>query len=304
MSLEQLTFKSHFGINDKTHVEFINIPLEEDLTAFICPFLIANNKEIPLVREIYAQITSFLKNLNKGFIVTNNRLGGLSFLSHLHEPNEYHLGYSGRNRGKAIAGLKAEIIFAALRNNRFAKKGISITNEAHNVLLLVEGIGQDIMSDTIANVSRDILAEFTEQQCLLHKIQTFATNIEYYNPINGLWSNKTYNLPYYKGKQIILLPKKIVSGSRAYTNHYNYFVTSNHIAVEILNNKIEVPKETKLVSKLKDGTKKAIMKQIYKTYKKPKSQLIDFVLKYQGSLQEFLDYAKDHYPELEVETLI
>lgn len=301
--MKNLTFKSHFGINPKTLVEFIDIPLDEDLTAFICPFLIANNRDIPMVDEIYAQVSAFLQKLNRSFIIPNNRVGGLNFLSHLHEPNEYHLGYSGRNKGKAIAGLKAEIIFASLRNNRFARTGITITNEAHNVLLLVEGIGQDIMSDTIANVSRDIFSEFTEQQCRKHGIPTSKVDIEYYDPISATWCKKSYNLPSYKGKVIILLPKKIISGGRAYSTHYNYFVASHHISADIMKNKIEVSDDSKCVSKLKDGTKRAIVKEIYRNYKKPKDKLIDFVLEYQGSLQEFLDYAKFHYPELDIDLM-
>lgn len=302
--MSKITFKSHFGISTTTPVGFIDIPLEEDLTAFICPFLIANNRHIPLVNEILRQVTSFLKTLNRSYIVPNSRAAGLQFLSHLHEPNEYHLGYSGRNLGKAIAGLKAEIIYTSLRNNRFAKKGVTITNEAHNVLLLVDGIGQDIMSDTIANVSRDILADFTEKQCAMHGIITTATQIEFYDSVTATWSSKTYNLPYYKSKPIILLPKKIVSGTRSYSNHYNYFIASNHIAKEILNNETEVTQQSEFVSLLKDGTKKAIAKQIYKVHRKPKSQLVDFAVQYQSSLIEFLDYAKTHYPELDVDDIL
>ncbi|WP_117590892.1 hypothetical protein [Flavobacterium subsaxonicum] len=298
-----MTFKEHFGIPNDTVVDFLDIPLEEDLTAFICPFLIANNRDIQLVNEIYAQITAFLQKLNRNFIVPNNRIGGLEFLSHLHEPNEYRLGYSGRNKGSGIADLKAEIIFVSLRNNRFAQQGVTITNEAHNVLLLVKGIGQDIMSDTIANVSRDILAEFTEQQCIQYGVQTYNTAIEYYDPLTSLWSTRNYDLPYYNGKVIILLPKKIASGNRQYTNHYNYFLAGNHIAKDILNDKVDIP-DGKFIAELKDGTKKIIVKQIYRTFRKPKNKLIDFVVNYQGSLLEFLDYAKTHYPELDMSSII
>jgi len=38
----------------------------------------------------------------------------------------------------------------------FSSFGITITDEAHNVLLLVDGIGPDIMSDIISNICKDI----------------------------------------------------------------------------------------------------------------------------------------------------
>ena len=73
---------------------------------------------------------------------------------------------------------------------------------------VVEGIGQDLMSDTISNVCRNIFAEFTEEQCLKYKIPTLKTKVRFYNPNSGKWETKEYNLPTYKGKKIIRLGTK------------------------------------------------------------------------------------------------
>ncbi|WP_134385249.1 hypothetical protein [Flavobacterium psychrophilum] len=301
--MHKYTFKDHFRINKRDFVEFANIPLDGDLLAFICPFLIANNKDDEdIADKIYLQLEDFFINLNKNYIVPNDRKNGLIFLSELHEPNEYHFGYSGTNKGKAIASEKAEIIYDSLRRNKLAKQGITISNEAHNILLLVEGIGQDLMSDTISNVCRNIFAEFTENQCAKYKIQTFKTKVKYYNSVTGKWDTKEFNLPQYKGKRLILVPKFIVSGGRAYSTRYNYFISSNFISKDIMSNKVKV-KNNKMVSILKDGTKKCIIKEIHKAYGKPKSGLVDFVLQYQGSLQDFLDYCKLHYPAIDLDNI-
>jgi hypothetical protein len=133
-----MNFKQHFNIPTTQPVEFLNIPLNEDLEAFIDPFLIANNKQDRLIDVIFSQLTGFFTKLNQTYIVPNNRNQGLIFLDNLHEPNEYHLGYSDSNKGKAISGTRADTIFDALRNNILARAaGVTITNEAHNVLLLV-----------------------------------------------------------------------------------------------------------------------------------------------------------------------
>lgn len=299
---QKYTFKDHFRINKRDFVEFVNVPLDGDLLAFICPFLIANNRDEEIVDRIYLQLESFFIDLNRNYIVPNNRKNGLFFLSELHEPNEFHLGYSDSNKGKAIAHEKAETIYDSLRRNKLAKQGISITNEAHNILLLVEGIGQDLMSDTISNVCRNIFAEFTENQCLKYKIQTFKTKVRFYNSVTGKWDSKDYNLPQYKGKKIILVPKFIVSGGRAYSTRYNYFISSNYISKDIMTNKVKA-KNDKMISTLKDGTKKSIIKEIYKVYGKPKGGLVDFVLEYNGSLDDFLDYCKLNYPSLNLDDL-
>lgn len=293
-------FSTHFKIHS-TQVEFVDIPLDGDLLAFICPFLIANNRQDPRIDAVYKQMSSFLTKLNRNFVMTNDVVNGLRFLSHLHEPNEYHLGYSDANKGKAMARERSQTVFDSLRRNRFAQQGISITNEAHNVLLLVDGIGQDIMSDVIANVCRNIFAEFTQEQCVKHNVPTIPTNIEYYNSTTGRWEMASYNLPEYKGKRIILLPNDIASGSRMYATHYNWFISSNYISVDLMKAKDEP--DNKTVIELKDGTKRAIIKEIYRTFKKPKHDLIDFVVKYPGSLDQFLDYAKENYPALNLDDI-
>lgn len=297
-----ITFKTQFRIT-APQVDFIDIPVDDDdLLAFICPFLIVNNQDDPRFRQIYLQMKSFLTKLNRSYILPNDEPNGLRFLSHLHEPNEYHLGYSESNKGKAISKERAQTIFDSLRRNRFAQHGSSTTNEAHNVLLLVEGIGQDIMSDTIANVCRNIFAQFTEQQCFLHNVPTVPKQIEFYDPQVGNWSTQVFNLPEYMGKTIILLPKKIIAGERMYFNLYNWFISSNYISVDLMKNP-NANSKSKTIKLMKDGTKRAIIKEIYKVYRKPKNSLIDFVIKYPGSLDQFRDYAKSNYPALNLDGL-
>jgi len=291
-------FKEHFGIPKKQEVDFLDIPLDNDIEFFIDPYLIANNRSMKINDDIYVQLKSFFGKLNQDFIVPNNKVLGLDFLDNLHEPNEYHLGYSGTNKGAAISETRAQTIFDSLRNNRFAKVGISITNEAHNILLLVTGIGQDIMSDTIANVCRNIYAEFTFQQCQKFKIPTQPYKRHFYNINTNAWETESFELPEYRGKPIILLPRNIISSTRSYVNHYNYFIAGNYISKEVLAGKMLVAADGTYIRTFKDGTKKAIIKKIAESCYKAKDDLIDYVLEYGGSLESFLDYAKEHYPAI------
>lgn len=303
--LQMETFNSYFTKLKNNEIDFVDIPLMEDLEAFICPFLIENNKlSNPIAFEVYERIHQFLIKLNRDFIKPNKRNEGIEFLSHLHEPNEYHLGYSDRNKGKAVSDVRAEVIYDALRNNSFSRQNNAITNEAHFVLLLVKGIGQDIMSDIIANVCRDIFAEATLKICKKHKISTITVKIDFYNALTEKWETKSADLPNFVGKPIILLPKFIISGGRAYSNLYNWFIAKNYLSFEILNRKKPLSTDSNFISKLKDGTRKAIVKKIYQAYKKPKNELIEFVKKFSGSLDEFVWYAKEHYPELNLDDVV
>ena len=302
--MKKLQFSHHFIPANKGNVEFFDIPLDEDIEAFIDPFLVANNRDDKIINSIYDQTVDFFTKLNRSFIKTNDRKNGLIFLSHLHEPNEYHLGYSDANKGKAISGEKATQIFDALRNNRFATAGVGITNEAHNVLLLVKGIGQDNISDVFANVCRNLLVAYTKRVCNNYKIPAMNTVIDYYDPIKKDWISTQAPLPHYKGKQLILVPKGVISGNRHYSSHYNWFIASRYISKELLSGKRPASKNKKMIVTLTDGTKKAIIKEIYRFYKKPKDELIEFVKHFTGSLDEFLRYAKEHYPELDLDKFL
>lgn len=295
------TVTTHFGITKGQIINFVDVTLEEDLEAFVCPFLIENNKAEKIVQNVYTRLVAFFTKLNRDFIVPNDRKNALLFLSHLHEPNEYRLGYSGSNKGKAVGGPKAENIFDSLKNNRFAKAGsTTITNEAHNILLLVKGIGQDIMSDVIVNVCRDIFADFTRDECTRLGIKLNKSQIDFYDDKTATWTQREAMLPFYL-RDLILLPKISVSNKRSYSNLYNCFIARNYIAAEIINGRMPVSSFKKFVNTLKSGEQRAIVKKIYKQYKKTKDSLTDFVLKYQNSLEEFVAYAKDHYPELNLE---
>jgi len=295
-------FNGHFNVAKPT--EHVNILLGSDLELFIDPYNIANNLENRIAKKVYLRSKSFLENLNRTYIVPNDRLNGLAFLSHLQEANEYGFGYSKTNKGKGIGPTKAEVIFDSLSNNLFVREGISITNEAHNVLLLVKGIGADNMSDTLANVCRDIFADFTYEQCMLHGIATSKVQIEYYDSNRSCWMFKDANLPSFGGKKIILVPKFLIGGERAYTSAFNWFISSNYLSKEILAGTLKANNSKGFINRLKNGTRRAIIKNINKHFKKPKGELVDFVKKYNGSLLEFQTHIKNNFPNITDEQLL
>jgi hypothetical protein len=300
--MKQKNFNGHFNVTKQT--EHINILLGSDLELFIDPYNIANNLDNKMAKKIYLRSKSFLENLNRTYIVPNDSINGLAFLSHLQEANEYGFGYSKTNKGKGIGPTKAEVIFNSLSNNLFARAGVSITNEAHNVLLLVKGIGPDNMSDTLANVCRDIFAEFTYEQCLVHNISTSKVEIEYYDSKRNCWMLKDANLPSFGGKSIILVPKFLIGSKRAYTSAFNWFISSNYLSKEILNGTLGTGISKGFINRLKNGTRRVIIKNINKHFKKPKGELVDFVKKYNGSLLEFQMHIKNNFPNITDDQLL
>ncbi len=290
------TFNDHFNIDES--VEYLNIPLDGDLRAFICPFNIVNTRQDTISGNVYYRNKSFLEKLNRECIKPNKVKEGLYLLSHLHESNEYHLGYSGVNKGKGVGSDKAAHIFSSLKNNQFASQGISVTNESQNVLLLVKGIGQDNMSDIISNVCRDIFAEFTYNQCVKHNIPTSEFEVNYYNSNTGNWDSMKQYLPFYNGRPIILIPKNLAVGEREFTSRYNWFIAKNNLSFDIINGTLKVSDFGKYVRTLSNGNRKAMVKYIFEDFKKPKEELIEFVIQYgDTTLINFQEYIKENFPD-------
>lgn len=290
-----LNFSDKFNIQNKSDIDFFDIFIDEDSKAFICPFKINNNKS-KISKSISRRMKSFFEKLNNDFIKINDRNGGIQFLSHLHEPNEIHLGYSSNSKGKAIEKTRGYIIYDALYRNRHTNKNSpkgSLSNESHNILLLIEGIGQDIMSDLILNVCRDILSEYTLKCCNKFNIPISKSSIEYYNSTISKWEKIEVELPFYKDKKIILIPNFLISKQKEYTAIYNRFIAKYYIAVKILNNKLDIQNRQDMIYVKKDGTQKPIIKKILEKYGRPKNELIYFANEYTDSLDKFSIYLKD-----------
>lgn len=289
------TFNNYFGITDKSS-SHLDILLDNDIEVFIDPYHIANNRfNSEIARDVYFRIKSFFETLNTKYVLPKKRKEGIRFLSTLKEANEYHLGYSFKNKGKGVGSIKAKAIFDSLSKNGFIQQGITITNEAHNVLLLVEGIGQDNMSDILANVCRDIFAEYTFKQCQKYGVNTSLFSVKFYNDITQKWEIKEVQLPSYKGQKIILIPQFLASKTLVYPNRYNWLVSKEYISSDILKGKIDTIDRSKFVVKLKNGSEKCITKEINKCFKKKKGKLIEFETEYNGSLDRFMEHVKDTY---------
>lgn len=295
--MKKIYFNDYFKI--KESAEHLNIPLDGDLEAFLCPYKIVNNRQTELPGRVYYRSKAFMEILN-GYIQDKNNSKGLKLLFHLHESKEFHLGYSEKNKGSAVGKDKAKVIYEALENNDFVRKKITITDEPQNVLLLVAGIGPDNMSDILSNVCKDIFAEFTYNQCIKYNIPTEKFIIEYFNDQSKKWDSKDVLLPSYQGKGIILIPKILGSPKREYYQMYNRFIAKNHIAIDILNGKKPTTNFERHIRTSKKGIQTPIVKNIMEDFGKPKGELIDFVREYgDKTLLDFQEHIKKVFSELD-----
>jgi len=96
-------FNNYFGITKQT--EHLDIPLNGDIEVFICPYKVANSRHNNIAQRIYKRTNIFMQKLNK-LVEQGDKAKAKELLYHLHESNEYHLGYSSKNKGSAVGNDK------------------------------------------------------------------------------------------------------------------------------------------------------------------------------------------------------
>jgi hypothetical protein len=84
-----------------------------------------------------------------------------SLLSQLHEPNDTRLGFSqGRAQGHALGDELAGRVLEALMRSEAVKS--RVLTDLEDTILLIEGIGPDLVSDIATNVIRQPLINYTQ----------------------------------------------------------------------------------------------------------------------------------------------
>lgn len=246
-------------------VDFVDVDTHEDIKLFVDPKALRllqtewGDHCTHLIQHFFQTILDLMRN--------NNHTEAKILLSHLREPNETHLGLSkAQSRGRGLGKNSARYVWESLKTSEAVRTGL--LEDLEDTILMIEGIGPDIVSDIIINIIRSQLIEYTNHICneynipLIHNVRSgplWETSI-------CNWNEKYVDLPMADHKRIILVPKSIVriKMSYDYKDYYN-----NYILEELCSN--ELIANSELVKLLKNGksivTKKSL-KEKYGTSKK------------------------------------
>ena len=223
-------------------------------------------------------------------------------LNSLNEPNETHLGLSsGRPMGRGVSGKQSIDVFNRLRTSRAATTGF--LKDLSDCELVIPNISKDKISDIVTNIIKSKFLAYTEQQCITYNIQTTNVNSgRYWNPVTAVWESRYAELPIYRNKKILLVPKAIVR----YTLEYNHQKYYNGFVLEYLQEE-HLNTNTSLVRLLKNGNRVVYKKDLKSDsrYKLTKEFLYNFskehpkvLNKYTNSLpQDLLSLSDEEIEE-------
>lgn len=270
------TFSQAFGLGkSQPELDFVDVSLLRDNRLFLDPFAIS--QELDRWSQSAARAIGMFFQQVVDDIRGGHEDNARQLLLNLREPNETRLGYSARRpQGAGIGEQQADEIFEALRTSAAVRQGfISALEECE---LMIPGISHDKISDLTTNVIRGHLVEYTRSQCELHSVALQHVPID---PIFNLdtmrWEQQYVDLPVWRNRPVLLVPKAVVRYAPAY-HHGRYY---QHYVLNFLKARELANPQSALVHVLRNERKKTERRVVYKKelaarYPRAKEFLFEF----------------------------
>lgn len=265
----------------QAELDFVDIDVKRDTPLFLDPFFLSLRSdrwsaECSITLQSYFQkVIDLIRN--------GKNLEARRLFNYLHEDNSTCLGMSnGKPTGKGVGNGDGNKIFRSLLKSKAIQTGL--IQDIEDNILFVENFGKDKLSDMTTNIIKGHLLEYTISQCDLHNIP-LQKNV----PTGYYWSrkDKKWIVGYSQGliingRQVILVPKGIVSFSEAYTPERYY----RHFILNFLQNE-NINISSALVKERKDGKKYVTKKDLINEFPYGKEFIRKFTVDHPDVLEKF-----------------
>ena len=262
-------------------LDFVDVDINDDVRLHIDPFAIRHlntlwgNECVSLIQDFFSHVLQLI-SAGKG-------AEAKKLLSAMSEPAETHLGlcHEGSN-GRAVGKGLAQGVFHALSQSQAVHRGL-ISN-LEDTVLLIEGIGHDIVSDITTCIIREPLINYTCAMCESEKIP-LARNVAsgaLWDPLHQNWYNEYVDLPIINDCKILFVPKSIVRTIPEYKpdDYYNNFILEKLKSDELMAG-------TALVKLLKNGKRIVSKRSLKEKYGTGKKVILQQTLKSPQLLEDY-----------------
>lgn len=205
-----LSEKQRLPVSGHKDIFFIDVDERNDTRLFIDPYVIQALPEDFCKRSSQA-INSFFYEVFSA-CKTSNKQRLKEILAHASEPNETNLGMKTiSDYGKGATAQSLSKLF--LEFYKLVRKNPYITTNPVAMCMYIHRFDKDKMSDLITNIIRNLLYEFTVQQCKFWEMPLSEETklIGYYWDCESLNWKQLYGHPFLvNGKSMLLVPKYLV----------------------------------------------------------------------------------------------
>ncbi|RJW53995.1 hypothetical protein DXC92_01635 [Clostridiales bacterium TF09-2AC] len=197
-------------------MDFLDVDIEKDSELYIDPFLIANsNSQWAIQTDLV--IKSFFNEF-KLSMEQNDYERAKDLFAYMSEPKENCLGMSkkGTTNGRGVGELNAqEIVDRIIKSNAIEN---NLVNNIEDLIIFVDDIDRDKLSDMVTNIIRKKLIEYTQQQCDFWNIPlTLSETLPYWSAQDCTWMySENERLLIIDNREILLVPKSIISPINVY----------------------------------------------------------------------------------------
>lgn len=297
------------GVTQK-QLEFIDINLEKDYALFIDPFLISKEENAwsisvnETIKNFFNHVVLLIKEEK-----TEEAIKLFQFMS---EPKETCLGLSksGTTNGKGIGEYDTKEIINEIIKSEVVEK--ELVKNIEDIIVFVEDVGKDKLSDMVTNLIRGHLLDYTEKQCKIWDISTTKQeSLPFWNKEINDWDIKEKEHLIINGRNILLVPKFIVSLIDIYSpQKYDWHYAVEKERSEHLERKSTLVKYKEYKNgKIKVScTKKDVSQYIQDEvrvgkYKSRKDFLREFTLKNKGIYELFIKECGNQIQEMKNDDL-
>ncbi|WP_321424284.1 hypothetical protein [uncultured Bacteroides sp.] len=277
-----MKISSIFNLNkSQAELDFVDIDPTEDTPLFLDPFFLSKKQDDWSINATLTLRNFFQRLIN--LIREGSESEAKELFDYLHEPNSTCLGLSTDNpQGKGIGNQDTDKIYDSLLRSRAIQTGL--IQDIEDNILFVENFGKDKLSDMTTNIITKYLLLYTQNQCRLHNI-VLTPNIPspfFWNAHDNEWQTEYTDMLIINQQKILLVPKGVVSYSKAYTpdKYYNQFV------LEFLQNE-HLRLQTTLVQRRNNGTQFVTKKSLKAEVPLSKEFLRQFTQEHPEVLETF-----------------
>ena len=266
----RMRFSDYFELNrSQPYLDFVDIRLDTDISVFIDPTAIRSLTS-PWGNDLSSLLQAYFQTILR-LIKNKEHAKAVSLLSCLNERNEFHLGYSrGASKGHGFGNLSATTVW-----DRFSKSDAATTGllkDLEDTILLIHGVGKDMISDAVCNILNGPLIKYTQDMCFYYGIPMTPDmpSGPIWNPKTEAWEETLLPLPTTSFGNVILVPKVLVRQQISYQSDKYY---RHHLIPAMQAEHIQAG--SSLVKLLKDGTPKVSKVSLLEKYGASKLAVVE-----------------------------
>ncbi|APV44986.1 hypothetical protein Dform_01665 [Dehalogenimonas formicexedens] len=265
----------------QSELDFVDIDIDGDVPVFVDPRALRLLETewgglcVHLIQDCFTEIITELG--------ANHVQRAQGILRTLKEPNETHLGLSKRKaQGRALGNESSVDVSDSLLSSVAVRTGL--LEDLEDTILLVDGIGPDIISDMTTNIIRGPLITYTQDMCNLYGIPLQEVGS------GPIWdeTKKEFTTihvlqPVANNKKLLFVPKSIVRVRMDYNpdEYYRDYLLQHLRGIEL-----GTP-SSELVTLLKNGEKRVFSKDLVKKYGQGKKAALRITIEHPDVLDRY-----------------